>query len=153
MSSTVGSRGDYFDSHDITFENVSDGLIFQQTISVNPTLEYDVTPKYLSNNTIEKLTSLLNAKFDISMMATQAQFAALAGLANTATGILTRKNWKVTMLSQTITAGNVRSTSTILGQAIITNFKVIDNSIDEVSLEFTLDFETTTDSTAVLTIT
>lgn len=152
--SLVGSRGDYFDAQDVSLENITDSLIFRQLIGVNPiSFEYDVTKKYLSNKTIEKLVSLVDAKFEISMMATESEFEDLAELALTTNGVLPKKQWRVTMLSQTITGGGARSTSTITGEGFITDFKVIDNSIDEIRLEFILDFETATDSTGVIAIT
>jgi hypothetical protein len=149
----VGDRGNYYDTQDISLENVTDTKTYQQLISVNPiSFEYDVTKKYLTNNTIEKLCSLLDAKIKVSMMATQPEFLDLTNLVNTTDGKPIEKQWRVKMLSQKISSSNVRDTSTITGYAILTDFYVIDNSIDEVKLEFTIDF-VTKDSSVVVTVT
>lgn len=135
MSSRVGDESGFVDTQGLEVENVTDGLIYDQVLSVSPAdADHNMFFHQLTNDTVDKTFSLTNAAFDIVMMVTQPELAALVNLALPIQAQLTVKNWAVNITDQS------NRTTILSGDAAMKEFKIIDAGLGAVQLEIRLEF-------------
>ncbi len=135
MSTRVGDEAGFVDTQGLEVENTTDGLIYDQVLSVSPAdVDHNMNFHQLTNDTVDKTFSLTNAAFDITMMATQPELAALLNLTVVVVSQLPERNWAVRITDQS------NRTTTLSGDAIMKNLKIIDVGLGAVQLEFRLEF-------------
>ena len=82
MSTRVGDESGFIDTQGLEVENKTDGLIYDQVLSVSPAdADHNMNFHQLTNDTVDKTFSLTNVAFDIVMMATQPELTGLFNLA------------------------------------------------------------------------
>ena len=81
MSTRVGDESGFVDTQGLEVENTTDGLIYDQVLSVSPAnADHNMNFHQLTNDTVDKTFSLTNAAFDVVMMVTQPELTALLNL-------------------------------------------------------------------------
>ena len=136
MSSPVGAINTTIDTQDVEVDNVTDGNIYRQVLSVMPgEINHEVDVNELSNDAVEKLYSLTDAKYDIRALVTEPEFVGLATLAKPVGAQLPIKTWTIRMTDQ---MGNA---TTITGEANVSKLTVMDRGIGSVELIWRLDFQ------------
>lgn len=147
MSTPVGSENQFVDTQDVQVENVTDGLIFKQVMSANPVeVNHIVDLNRLRDNRVEKLFDLTDAKWDIRLLLTEPEFNALFTLSIPVSGVLSIKEWKITMKSQSGTSVNIK------GDASLAMLRVMDTGVGVVEITLRLEFMSGT-GTEVITVT
>jgi len=137
MSTRVGDESGFVDTQGLEVENTTDGLIYDQVLSVAPAdVDHNMNFHQLTNDTVDKTFSLTNAAFDILMMVTQPELAALVNLAIPVSAQLTTKNWSVSITDQS------NRTTILSGDAIMKEFKILDSGLGAVQLSIRLEFVT-----------
>jgi len=135
MSTPIGTEANFIDTQDVSVENVTDGNIYTQVLAVQPyELDHKVEINYLTNDAVEKLFSMTDAKVEVRLALTEPEYVALATLAIPVGATLPLKNWRVTFTSQ---SGNP---ATISGEASMANFKHLDTGLGLVEVVFRLEF-------------
>lgn len=135
MSSRVGDESGFVDTQGLEVENVTDGLIYDQVLSVSPAdADHNMNFHQLTNDTVDKTFSLTNAAFDVIMMVTQPELAALVNLAIPVQAQLAIKNWAVSITDQS------NRTTILSGDAAMKEFKIIDTGLGAVQLQIRLEF-------------
>lgn len=149
--SDVGSPDNFIDTQGVVLENVTDGDIYDQAISIAPIqVNHSMEFNQLTNDTVEKLFGLTDASFEIEMMATQPEIAGLVNLTTPIGAQLPSKEWAIRMTDVS------NNTSTISGTAILNDLRIIDDGISFMTIRFKLEFVsaatvTSTGSSVVLT--
>lgn len=135
MSTRVGDESGFIDTQGLEVENKTDGLIYDQVLSVSPAdADHNMNFHQLTNDTVDKTFSLTNVAFDVVMMATQPELAALLNLTVVVVSELPQRNWEVRITDQS------NRTTTLSGDAIIKNLKIIDVGLGAVQIEIRLEF-------------
>ena len=135
MSTRVGDESGFIDTQRLEVENTTDGLIYSQVLSVSPAdADHNMNFHQLTNDTVDKTFSLTNVAFDVVMMATQPELAALLNLTVVVVSELPQRNWEVRITDQS------NRTTTLSGDAIIKNLKIIDVGLGAVQIEIRLEF-------------
>ena len=135
MSTRVGDESGFIDTQGLEVENMTDGLIYSQVLSVSPAdADHNMNFHQLTNDTVDKTFSLTNVAFDVVMMATQPELAALLNLTVVVVSELPQRNWEVRITDQS------NRTTTLSGDAIIKNLKIIDVGLGAVQIEIRLEF-------------
>ena len=135
MSQRVGEEAGFVDTQGIELENTTDGLIYEQVLSVTPAdIDHNMFFHQLTNDTVDKTFSLTNAAFDIVMMVTQPELSALFNLSVPIAGRLPEKNWEVSITDQS------NRTSVLAGTAVLKTIKIIDTGLGSVELSLRLEF-------------
>ncbi len=135
MSSRVGDEAGFIDTQGLEIENTTDGLIYEQVLSVTPSdIDHNMFFHQLTNDTTDKTFSLTNPAFDIIMMATQPELAALFNLAVPIDARLPEKEWEVRLTDQS------NRTSILSGTAVLKTIKIIDTGLGAVELSLRLEF-------------
>ena len=133
--SDVGSPDNFIDTQGVVLENVTDGNIYDQAISIAPVqVNHSMEFNQLTNDTVEKLFGLTDAAIEIEMMATQPELAELFNLTSTIGAQLPSKEWSIKLTDVS------NNTSTISGFAILNDLRVIDDGISFVTIRFKLEF-------------
>ena len=135
MSTRVGDESGFIDTQGLEVENKTDGLIYDQVLSVSPAdADHNMNFHQLTNDTVDKTFSLTNVAFDVVMMATQPELAALLNLTVVVVSELPQRNWEVRITDQS------NRTTTLSGDAVIKNLKIIDVGLGAVQIEIRLEF-------------
>lgn len=135
MSTRVGDESGFVDTQGLEVENVTDGLIYDQVLSVSPAdADHNMNFHQLTNDTVDKTFSLTNAAFDVVMMVTQPELAALVNLAIPVQAQLAIKNWAVSITDQS------NRTTILSGDAAMKEFKILDTGLGAVQLQIRLEF-------------
>lgn len=134
--SNVGDRDEFIDTQGVALTNVTDNKEYIQSLTVTPVIAHGTDFNQLTNDTIDKLFSLTDPKFLVSMVATTTEFAQLLALTVPIAATLTSKTWKIDYTD----AKNGKTTLT--GIATISNMRPVDAGAGDVILEFVLDFTT-----------
>jgi len=133
--SDVGSPDNFIDTQGVVLENVTDGDIYDQAISIAPVqVNHSMEFNQLTNDTVEKLFGLTDAAIEIEMMATQPELAALFNLTSPIGAQLPSKEWSIKLTDVS------NNTSTISGTAILNDLRIIDDGISFVTIRFKLEF-------------
>ena len=135
MSSPVGSPDNFVDTQKIILENTTDGLIYQQALTINAIdIEHAMHFHQLTNDCVEKLFSRTNAQIEVTMMVTVPELQALFSLATQTAAENPSRNWKATLT-------DVSGTSQIFeGLAIISQFNIVDPGVGLATIFLRLDF-------------
>ena len=135
MSSRVGDESGFIDTQSVEIENTTDGLIYDQVLSLSPVnVDHSMNFHQLTNDSVDKTFGLMNASFDIVMMATQPEIIALFTLSVNVDAQLPQKDWRVTLTDQS-------NRSTLLGGlAVMRNFRILDTGLGSVQISFILEF-------------
>ena len=135
MSSRVGEEAGFVDTQGLEVENTTDGLIYDQVLSVNPAnVDHNMFFHQLTNDTVEKTFSLTNAAFDIIMMVTQPELGALLNLSLPVQAQLATRDWEIRITDQS------NRTTTLSGEASVKDFKILDSGLGTVQLQIRLEF-------------
>lgn len=135
MSVHVGDEAGFIDTQGFELENSTDGLIYDQVLSIIPAeLSHSLDFNQLTNDTVEKLFGLTDAAFEVTMLATQPELAGLLNLVIPVAAQLPNREWIVRMTDQ-----SARIT-TLTGFAILNEFRIIDDGISLSKLKFKLEF-------------
>jgi len=141
--SSVGVEANFVDTQGITVENVSDGLIYDQALSIDAIdIVHSVDFHQLTNDTVEKLFALTNAKVGVTMLVTEPEIAFLVSLSTQTAAQSPQRNWVIHITDQ---SGN---TTDLGGIALISEFKIIDPGVGLSTIKMTLDYITDTTSPA-----
>ena len=104
-------------------------------LSVSPAdADHNMNFHQLTNDTVDKTFSLTNVAFDVVMMATQPELAALLNLTVVVVSEIPQRHWEVRITDQS------NRTTTLSGDAIIKNLKIIDVGLGAVQIEIRLEF-------------
>ena len=137
MSTRVGDESGFVDTQGLEVENVTDGLIYEQVLSVSPAdADHNMNFHQLTNDTVDKTFSLTNAAFDIVLMVTQPELTALLNLTIPVQSQLTNREWAVRITDQS------NRTTTISGTAVMKELKILDTGLGAVQLNIRLEFVT-----------
>jgi len=137
LSTRVGDESGFVDTQGLEVENTTDGLIYEQVLSVSPAdADHNMNFHQLTNDTVDKTFSLTNAAFDIVMMVTQPELGALLNLAIPVQAQLTNKNWAVRITDQS------NRTTIVSGDAVMKELKILDTGLGAVQLNIRLEFLT-----------
>ena len=140
MSVRVGDEAGFVDTQGLEVENVTDGLIYDQVLSVSPAdVDHNMNFHQLTNDTVDKTFSLTNAAFDIVMMVTQPELGALLNLAVPVQAELATRVWAVSITDQS------NRTTLLSGEAGMKEFKILDTGLGAVQLSIRLEFITRVD--------
>lgn len=135
MSSRVGEEAGFIDTQGIEVENVTDGNIYEQVLSVSPVdLDHNMFFHQLTNDTVDKTFSLTNPSVDVIMMATQPELNDLFNLTIPIAARLPEKEWEVRLTDQS------NRTSILSGTAVLKNLKINDTGLGSVELALRLEF-------------
>ena len=135
MSTRVGDESGFVDTQGLEVENTTDGLIYDQVLSVSPAnADHNMNFHQLTNDTVDKTFSLTNAAFDIVMMVTQPELSALVNLAIPVQAQLAIRNWAVSITDQS------NRTTILSGDAAMKEFKILDTGLGAVQLQIRLEF-------------
>jgi len=135
MSQRVGEEAGFIDTQGIELENTTDGLIYDQVLSVTPAdIDHNMFFHQLTNDTVDKTFSLTNPAFDVVMMATQPELAVLFNLSIPIEARLPEKKWEVRLTDQS------NRTSILSGTAVLKNLKIMDTGLGSVELSLRLEF-------------
>lgn len=133
--SDVGSPDNFIDTQGVVLENVTDGNIYDQAISIAPIqVNHSMEFNQLTNDTVEKLFGLSDASFEIEMMATQPEIAGLFNLTTPIGAQLPSREWEIRLTDVS------NNTSTISGTAILNELRIIDDGISFMTIRFKLEF-------------
>lgn len=117
----------------------ADTTEYNQVLSLTPAdINHQVFFHQLTDNTVEKTFALTDAAFQIKMMVTVPQLAELLLLARPVNAELAKRFWSVLITSVSATVEIVE------GDAIVSQFAIIDAGIGFATIEITLDFVTGT---------
>lgn len=120
---------------------------FTQVLSVAPvSIDHNVDFNQLTNDTVEKLFSLTDAKVDVKLMLTQTEIALLLNLSLTVAAQLPSREWTVRITD--VSAG----TTDITGTAIVSKMEILDPGVGFSTVEMTLDFVSGATVTEILSI-
>lgn len=135
MSSQVGDPSGFIDTQGLEIENETDGLIYSQVLKLVPAkLGHNRDFNQLTNDTVEKLFSLTDAAFEVTLVATEPELQGLLDLTLPVLAKLPDKVWIVRMTDQS------NRTQTLTGSAILNNFTILDEGVGLTTIEFTLEF-------------
>jgi len=135
MSSRVGDEAGFIDTQGLEVENTSDGLIYEQALSVTPAdIDHNMFFHQLTNDTVDKTFSLTNPAFDVVMMATQPELAGLFNLTIPINARLPEKEWEVRLTDQS------NRTTVLEGTAVLKTIKILDTGLGSVQLSLRLEF-------------
>lgn len=147
MSVRVGTESGFIDTQGLEVENITDGLIYDQVLSVTPAdLDHSMNFHQLTNDTVDKVFGLTNAAFDVVMMATQPELAGLLNLSLPVLAQLPQREWAVNVTDQS------NRTTVLSGVAIIKNAKIMDAGLGSVQISIRLEFISGQEITGVLKI-
>ena len=133
--SNVGSPDNFVDTQGVELENITDGLIYDQSITIVPAeITHSMDFNQLTNDTVEKLFGLTDAAFEVEMMVTQPELLALFNLTTPVGAQLPSREWEIRM---TDVSNNI---SKISGTAILNELRIIDDGISFMTLRFKLEF-------------
>jgi hypothetical protein len=145
MSVNVGVEANFVDTQGLTLENVTDGLIYDQVLTLDAIdILHSVKFHQLTNDTVEKILSLSDSSVGVTMLVTQPELALLVNLSTQTAAQSPERNWNVNITDQST------NTTTLGGIAKISEFKIIDSGVGLATIKMTLDFITDTTSPAVL---
>ncbi len=146
--SSQGDKNQVVDTQNAQLENVDDGIVFRQVLSINPvTAAHNVEINYLTNNVVEKLTDLTNATIDARLLLTVPEFDDLFTLSIPINGVLPQRLWEATYTSQS------NAQVKLEGEAILAQVQVIDKGLGVVEVMIRLEFTGGTTTTEVLKVT
>jgi len=135
MSSRVGEQSGFVDTQGIEVENVTDGLIYEQVLSVTPAnIDHSMNFHQLTNDAVEKTFALTNAAFDVVMMVTIPELPLLLNLTIPVVAQLPNRNWSVSLTDQS------NRTTILSGDAIVKNIRILDTGLGSVQISFSLEF-------------
>lgn len=149
--SDVGFPQNFIDTQGVVLENITDGDIYDQAISIAPIqVNHSMEFNQLTNDTVEKLFGLTDAAIEIEMMATQPELAGLFNLTTPIGAQIPSKEWEIRLTDVS------NNTTTISGTAILNELRIIDDGISFMTIRFKLEFVssatvTPSGSSAVLT--
>ena len=134
----VGSPDNFIDTQGVVLENITDSLIYDQSLSIVPAeITHSMDFNQLTNDTVEKLFGLTDAAFEVEMMVTQPELSDLIALSLQINAKLATRFWSVSITS---VSGN---TTVIDGTAAISKLSIVDPGVGFATIELTLDFVTT----------
>ena len=143
MSSNVGVEANFVDTQGLTLENVTDGLIYNQVLTLDAIdILHSVKFHQLTNDTVEKLFSLADAQVGVTMLVTQPELALLVNLSTQTAAQSPQRNWNVNITDQS------NNTTVLGGIAIISEFKIVDSGVGLSTIKMTLDYITDTTAPA-----
>ena len=135
MSTRVGDESGFVDTQGLEVEQTTDGLIYDQVISVTPAdVDHNMNFHQLTNDTVDKTFSLTNAAFEIVMMVTQPELNDLLNLVIPVQAQLTTKGWEIRITDQS------NRTTVLSGTASMKDLKFLDSGLGAVQLSFRLEF-------------
>lgn len=133
--SGVGSSDNFIDTQGVVLENITDGLIYDQALTIVPAeITHSMDFNQLTNDTVEKLFGLTDAAFEVELMATQPELLALFNLTIPIGAQLPSREWEIRMTDVS------DNTSSISGTAILNELRIIDDGISFLTLRFKLEF-------------
>jgi len=135
MSVVQGSPDNFLDTQGLVIENVTDGIIYQQALTINAIdIEHAMHFHQLTNDCVEKLFSRTNAQIEVTMMVTVPQLQALFSLATQTAAENPSRTWRATLT-------DVSGTTQIFeGLAIISQFNIVDPGVGFATIFLRLDF-------------
>jgi len=135
LSTRVGDEAGFVDTQGLEVEQTTDGLIYDQVLSVSPAdADHNMNFHQLTNDTVDKTFSLTNAAFDIVMMVTQPELNDLLNLALPVQAELTTKDWAVRITDQS------NRTTVLSGVAAMKELKILDTGLGAVQIQIRLEF-------------
>jgi len=135
LSTRVGDESGFVDTQGLEVEQTTDGLIYDQVLSVTPAdVDHNMNFHQLTNDTVDKTFSLTNAAFAIVMMVTQPELNDLLNLVIPVQAQLTTKGWEIRITDQS------NRTTVISGTAGMKDLKFLDTGLGAVQLSFRLEF-------------
>jgi len=135
LSTRVGDESGFVDTQGLEVEQTTDGLIYEQVISVTPAdVDHNMNFHQLTNDTVDKTFSLTNAAFEIVMMVTQPELNDLLNLVIPVQAQLTTKGWEIRITDQS------NRTTVLSGTASMKDLKFLDTGLGAVQLSFRLEF-------------
>jgi hypothetical protein len=133
--SDVGSPDNFIDTQGVVLENVTEGNIYDQVISIAPIeATHSMDFNQLTNDTVEKLFGLTNASFEVEMMATQPEILGLFNLTTPIGAQIPSNEWEIRLTDVS------NNTTTVSGTAILNEFRIIDDGISFMTIRFKLEF-------------
>lgn len=145
MSSNVGVEANFVDTQGLTLENVTDGLIYDQVLTLDAIdILHSVKFHQLTNDTVEKILSLSDSSVGVTLLVTEPELALLVNLSTQTAAQSPERNWNVNITDQSA------NTTVLGGIAKISEFKIIDSGVGLATIKMTLDFITDTTSPAVV---
>lgn len=137
MSSNVGVEANFVDTQGLTLENVTDGLIYDQVLTLDAIdILHSVKFHQLTNDTVEKILSLTDAQIGVTMLVTEPELALLVNLATQTAAQSPQREWTVHITDQS------NNTTDLGGIAKISEFKIVDAGVGLSTIKMTLDFIT-----------
>ncbi len=135
MSSRVGDESGFVDTQGLQVENVTDGLIYEQVLSVTPAnVDHSMNFHQLTNDSVDKTFGLTNASFEVVMMVTQPELELLLNLTIPVSAQLPSRVWSVSLSDQS------DRTTILSGEAVVKNIKILDTGLGSVQISFSLEF-------------
>jgi len=135
LSSRVGDESGFVDTQGLEVENVTDGLIYEQVLSVTPAnVDHSMFFHQLTNDTVEKTFGLTNASFEVVQMITQPELQLLLNLTIPVLAQLPNRVWSVSLSDQS------NRTTILSGTAVVKNIKILDTGLGNVQISYTLEF-------------
>ena len=136
MSVNVGVEDNFVDTQKVVLENVTDGLIYDQALTVDSLLFYNTKKTHqLTNDTVEKTFSITDKTVNVNILVTQPELAALLTLATPVGAVLTRKQWDVHLTDQS------NNMTTITGSAALSTLEIIDPGVGLATIKLTLEYD------------
>ena len=133
--SEVGSPNNFVDTQGVVLENLTDGLIYDQSLSIVPAeITHSMDFNQLTNDNVEKLFGLTDAAFEVEMMVTQPELLALFNLTTPVGAQLPSREWEIRMTDVS------NNTSKVSGSAILNELRINDDGISFMTLRFKLEF-------------
>jgi len=131
----VGSPENFIDTQGVTLENQTDGLVYDQVLSMTPVnISHSMELNQLTNDTVEKLFGLTDAVLAVEMLATQPELLALFQLTVPTDAKLPSRVWRARL------ADVSNNFQTVTGTATLTDLEVIDDGVSFATLKFNLEF-------------
>ena len=153
MSSPVGDPSGFIDTQGLQLENETDGLIYSQVLKMVPAkIGHNRDFNQLTNDTVEKLFSLTDAAFEVTLLATEPELQGLLDLTLPVLASLPDKVWVVKLTDQS------NRSQTLTGSAILNDFTILDEGVGLTTIQFTLEFisgavsSTQSNTTGVLSV-
>jgi len=134
----VGLPVDYIDTQDVTITNSTDSLTYKQATNVRAYIKADLTRRQRTDSVFENLWDLRYSAYEVDVMVTQPEIAALVALTLQTNNQLPIKSWAIAMKDEGGT------TTTITGNAQLATFEFIDVGIGAMKYNMRLEFADTT---------
>ena len=140
VNTPVGERKDWVDTQGFALrvkepDPSTDTTEYRHVLSLVPAkISHTVDFNQLTDDTVEKLFSLTDAKFEVVMMLDEVLLPSLLQLTLPVNAQITTRQWTVIMTSDD------GGTAQIQGQAAVSDLNVLDAGVGYATVEFALDF-------------